>query len=839
MNPDVPPVASYPSDGEQVSIEQIRRKLSAAELALSQWMKRQDVQNLPDLALMPELIRAAADMLNRSDHLLEEVFNTIIASMAYLDCDLRIVRVNRSFAKAAGLPQDSFAGKDYFDLFPSAELQKLFRQVLETGQALTMKATRFQAGDEVSFWDWSLQPLFDAAAETQGLLMTAVNVTEEVRAQAQLEENQRLFQSLFNSAPDAMLVVDSTGKILRVNQLVTHRFGYNPDELIGKPIEKLIPEDFQKKHTRLRGEYQRSPITRPMGIGLSLFGRRKDGSQFPVDVNLSPVQVGAETQVICVVRDISARLQSEKAFRQQAAYVQLLQDIAAAANRSDSVEEVLQQALERICATVGWQMGHAILINENGALRSTGLWCASDHDKLHAFREISESLDFSTGGLPEVINRTRKAAWVDDVYALSEFRRKLQAREAGLVAWFSFPILVGQQEVVGVLEFFSSVYTEMNAAVLDTMENIGAQLGRVIERRRAGEALRRSEARFRAMFEKTPVGIQINDTEGNILDANPALQHILGYSSAELQTMSLAAISHPDDLENTLSLFKTLLSGSQQPDPIETRYIHRDGQVVWTELAGSPVFDGSGKLQFILILVRDISLLVQKTAELEEVQRKLLESSEMERISLARSLHDGPLQDLYGASYALQEFLGELQGVGDTTGANNANATMQRVIDRLRIICGELRPPSLNPFGLEKAIRSDVERLEAIYPNLRIHLDLMADRQTLSEQARLALFRIYQQLVANVIRHARADNLWVRFRLEDDMVILEVEDDGLGFVLPARWVDLAREGHAGLLGVLERVEVFGGTMEVERNRARGSRLWVRIPRQRINPSAAR
>lgn len=838
MDPDVPPVASYPSDGEQISIEKIRRELSTAEAALAQWTNRQEAHEFPDLTHIPGIIHAAVDVLNQSDQLLEEVFNTIIASMAYLDCDLRIVRVNRSFAKAARLPLDSFAGKGFFDLFPSAELQAHFRQVLENGQTLTMKATRFQAEDEVSFWDWSLQPLFDPGGETQGLLMTAVNVTEEVRAQAQMEENQRLFQSLFNSAPDATLVVDSTGKILRVNQLVTHRFGYKPDELIGKPIEKLIPEDFHKKHTRLRGEYQRSPITRPMGIGLSLFGRRKDGSQFPVDVNLSPVQVGAETQVICVVRDISARLQSEKAFRQQAAYVQLLQDIAAAANRSDSVEEVLQQALERICATVGWQVGHALLVNENGALRSTGLWFAADSDKLRTFRERSESLDFSTGGLPEIINRTREAAWVDDVYAMAEFRRKPQAREAGLVAWFSFPILVGQ-EVVGVLEFFSSVYTELSAAVLDTMENIGAQLGRVIERRRAGEALRRSEARFRVIFEKTPVGIQINDTDGNILDTNPALQQILGYSSAELQTMSLVAISHPEDLENNLALFKTLLSGNHQPYPVEIRYIHRDGQVVWTELAGSPVFDGSGKLQFILMLVRDISQLKQKTAEVEEVQRKLLESSEMERISLARSLHDGPLQDLYGASYALQEFLSELQDVGDTTGADAANATMQRVIDRLRIICGELRPPSLNPFGLEKAIRSDADRLGAIYPNLRIHLDLMADRQTFSEQARLALFRIYQQLVANVIRHARADNMWVRFRLEDDMVILEVEDDGLGFVLPTRWVDLAREGHAGLLGVLERVEVFGGTMEVERNRARGSRLWVRIPRQRISSGPAR
>ena len=74
----------------------------------------------------------------------------------------------------------------------------------------------------------------------------------------------------------------------------------------GETIEKLIPERFQRDHPGQRKEYHHEPVARPMGIGLSLFARRKDGSEFPVDVNLSPVEVGGETQVICVVRDISA-----------------------------------------------------------------------------------------------------------------------------------------------------------------------------------------------------------------------------------------------------------------------------------------------------------------------------------------------------------------------------------------------------------------------------------------------------------------------------------------------------------------------------------------------------
>jgi signal transduction histidine kinase len=147
----------------------------------------------------------------------------------------------------------------------------------------------------------------------------------------------------------------------------------------------------------------------------------------------------------------------------------------------------------------------------------------------------------------------------------------------------------------------------------------------------------------------------------------------------------------------------------------------------------------------------------------------------------------------------------------------------------LRVICGELRPPALAPFGLEKAIRSHADHFSEIQPNIAIHLDLDADQQTLPEQIRLALFRIYQALVTNIVRHANATEAWVELKLSHTNTLLVVRDNGIGFDPTVRRIDLARKGHLGLVGVAERAESLGGTLTVESAPGQGTTIRVSIP----------
>ena len=114
------------------------------------------------------------------------------------------------------------------------------------------------------------------------------------------------YRAIFEAAPDGWIVVTADGAILEANPVVEALFGWGADELVGRPIEVLIPDSVRHAHERHRRRFTADPHNRPMGVGLDLHGQRKDGSTFPVEVSLSPLREGSEVRVICAVRDVTA-----------------------------------------------------------------------------------------------------------------------------------------------------------------------------------------------------------------------------------------------------------------------------------------------------------------------------------------------------------------------------------------------------------------------------------------------------------------------------------------------------------------------------------------------------
>ncbi|HEV2174829.1 MAG TPA: PAS domain S-box protein, partial [Nitrospira sp.] len=115
------------------------------------------------------------------------------------------------------------------------------------------------------------------------------------------------FRALLEAAPDGIGVVDDRGRILVVNEQLCSMFGYEADELVGNSVEMLVPLQLQSDHRRHRARYVASPTRRPMGLGMDLVGLRKDGTEIPVEISLSPVASAARTFTVAVVRDISER----------------------------------------------------------------------------------------------------------------------------------------------------------------------------------------------------------------------------------------------------------------------------------------------------------------------------------------------------------------------------------------------------------------------------------------------------------------------------------------------------------------------------------------------------
>src|SRR5678815_3496431 len=127
--------------------------------------------------------------------------------------------------------------------------------------------------------------------------------------------NPELFRLAVDLSPSGMMAVDHSGSILLVNCEIERLFGYDRKELIGKPIELLIPERFRRNHPLFRKQFFDDPTSRPMGMGRELYGLRKNGTEFPVEIGLNPVTMPSGVVVLASVLDISGRKQAEQRFQ--------------------------------------------------------------------------------------------------------------------------------------------------------------------------------------------------------------------------------------------------------------------------------------------------------------------------------------------------------------------------------------------------------------------------------------------------------------------------------------------------------------------------------------------
>jgi PAS domain S-box-containing protein len=200
-----------------------------------------------------------------------------------------------------------------------------------------------------------------------GQVLTVVrDATDRRAAEETLRQSQTIFEEFYEHSPDAILVVDETGKIDRVNLQTEVLFELPRERMLGQSIEMLLPERFRARHVAHRASYMKDPKTRPMGTDLQLSAQRADGSEFPVDIMLSPIEIAQRRLVLAVVRDITERKRAETHLQLLMREVDhraknILSVVQAIAQRAvaSSYQEFISQFRERIR---GLSASHGLLV---------------------------------------------------------------------------------------------------------------------------------------------------------------------------------------------------------------------------------------------------------------------------------------------------------------------------------------------------------------------------------------------------------------------------------------------------------------------------------------------
>jgi PAS domain S-box-containing protein len=647
-----------------------------------------------------------------------------------------------------------------------------------------------------------------------------------------LRQSEERFRKLTAAAFEG-IGINEGGKVVDVNDQLAQMFGYGREELLGQDVLGLVAPESRALAANAIATGREEPY--------ELLALRKDGTFFEAEVRAKTTLWDGRRVRMTAVRDITERKRASEALQQQLAFDDVLNRVLGgfATCAAPAVDAAVVGALQAIAEFIGADHAYVVIISaDRTAWSATYEWCGPN---VPGQRGKYQNVPFGTKSWNETLilaAETIRLNTLADYPPEAELERKRDEAD-GVLSVLTVPIQGSGGNVNGCvcLRTHASPKTWCDSDGV-RLKMVGDAIAGVLERKRAEEALRESEERYRAVVEFSPECVAVS-VEDHLVYVNPAGARMVGLEEPEDRAKLIGRCvydfvpeaQHARVREN---LSEVVQRGVAAP-LIEGKLLRNDGSFVRGEVYNVP-FVYAGR-PAILSLIRDITERKRTEDALREVSHRLHRAQDEERRRIARDLHDSTAQQLA----AVMMNLGVLQDRIDLSDHKSVKLLQEslglvdRCSEEVRTLSYLLHPPLLDQIGLDAALRLYIEGFSK-RSNITITIELARSEERLPEEIELTLFRVVQEALGNIHRHSGSPTAVIRLVRKRAEAVLEVVDSGSGMppeTLRAIQQGLVTQG-VGLAGMRERLREVKGRLEIE-SRPTGTRLRATVPLAGIKP----
>jgi PAS domain S-box-containing protein len=539
--------------------------------------------------------------------------------------------------------------------------------------------------------------------------------------------------------------------------------------------------------------------------------------------------------------ELEGLLAREHSIRQEA---EILRDANIALTQNLSLERVLETLLDYLAKLVPYDSANVMLYDTGSRFIISALRRYEGYQNVRDTRAII--FDGQKNSLLRRIYTTKETLIVPDTH--KEPGWEWRAGADHVRNWLGVP-LVTSGKVIGLYSvdkiepgFFKPEHARLaetlaaqaataiqNAQLFEQSQRYVAELEeRIAERKRAEVALRESEERYRELFENAKDAIYVHDLKGTYLSINRAAEKLSGYSRAEIVGHNFKEFVAPEYVRYVRDSFWKKLA-QQGETTYEVDVIKKGGRRVPIEVSSRAIYE-NGELVGVQGMARDITERKLAQDALQMFSRNLIEAQEEERRRIARELHDQIGQILTAVKmnlYAVQQFC---QGSEAGFYVKDNIEAVDEALRLVRDLSDELRPPIIDDLGLTTALRWYVDRYtKRTGLSVDVVVDLPDENERFARELETACFRIAQEALTNVVRHAKATQVLVRLTRNTDVLFLSVKDDGVGFDVERLRKRASRAATLGLVSMQERAHAAGGTIEIDSAPDSGTEIRFSLP----------